>query len=83
VEHAKKIKCPNNNFNPAENLGMQNAARSHHKTLNGCLKNWGILEKMCCHNITVHGKVFYTCAIITQLAITNKEPLFEVECGDE
>jgi hypothetical protein len=83
VGHADKIKCPNNDCNPAENLGMQGTARSCHETLNGCLKNWGILEKVYRHNITVHGTVFYACAVITQLANTNCKPLFQVEYGDE
>jgi hypothetical protein len=58
VGHADKIKCPNNNCNPVENLGMQGTTKSCHKMLNGHLKNWGILEKLYRHDITVHGKVF-------------------------
>ena len=30
-----------------------------------------------------HGTVFYVCAVITQLSVTNGKPLFEVEYGDE
>jgi hypothetical protein len=74
---------PNKDCNPAENLGMQSAARSRHETLSGRLKKLGILEKVYRHNITVHGTVFYAFAVITQLSITNGEPLFEVEYGDE
>ncbi len=81
--HAKKIKCPNNNCNPVENLEMQSAARSCHEMLNGHLKNWGILENVYRHNVATHGTVFYACAVITQLAISNREPLFEVKYGDE
>ncbi len=81
--HANKIKCPNNNCNPAENLGMQGAARSCHKMLNGCLKHWGVLEKVYRHDITVHGTFLYMCAVITQLSIANGKPLFQVEYGDE
>jgi hypothetical protein len=79
VGHADKIKCPNDKCNPVENLGMQGAARSCHEMLNGHLKNWGILEKVYRHSITVHGMVFYACAVITQLAIANGKPLFQVE----
>ncbi len=75
--HADKIKCPNNNCNPVENLGMQSAARSFHEMLNGHLKNWGILEKVYCHDIMVQ------CVVIAQLTITKGEPLFQVEYGDE
>jgi hypothetical protein len=77
-----KIKCSHNNCNPAANLGMQSVARSCHKTYNGRLKNWGILEKVYRHNITVHGMVFYACTVITQLSVVTREPLFEVEHGD-
>jgi hypothetical protein len=58
VGHADKIQCPNNDCNPVENLGMQGMVRSCHKMLTGHLKNWGILEKVYRHNITVHGTVF-------------------------
>jgi hypothetical protein len=76
VGHTDEIKCPNNNCDPVENLGMQGTARSCHETLNGHLKNWGILEKVYRHNITVQGTVVYVCAVITQLAIANGKPLF-------
>jgi len=82
VGHADKIKCPNNTCNPEENLAMQGRARSHHETLNGRLKNWGILSQVYRHDITEHGTVFHACAVITQLAIENGEPLFEVAYED-
>jgi hypothetical protein len=75
VGHADKIKCPNNYCNPVESLGLQGTARSCHKMLNGRLKTWGILEKVYRYDITLHGTVFYACAVITQLAIANSKPL--------
>ena len=83
VGRADKAKCPNNDCNPPENLGMQSAARSRHETFNGFLKNWGILERVYRHDITMHGTVFYACAVITQLSVAKGEPLFEVEYGNE
>jgi hypothetical protein len=83
VGHAIKIKCPNNDCNPEENLGMQLVTRSHHETSNGRLKNWGILEKTYHHNITKHRTVYYACLVITQLSVANREPLFEVDYGNE
>ncbi len=83
VGRADKVKCPNNNCNPPKNLGMQSTARSRHETFNGRLKNWSILENVYRHDITVHGTVFYACAVITQLSVANGEPLFKVEYGDE
>ena len=58
-------------------------ARLCHETFNGRLKNWGIFERVYRHDITVHGTVFYACAVITQLSFAKREPLFEVEYGDE
>jgi hypothetical protein len=83
VGRPNKVKCPHNDCNPAENLGMQGAARSRQKTFNGCLNNWGILEKTYRHNITVHGTAFYACTVITQLSVANREPLFEVKYGED
>ena len=83
VGRPDKIKCPNNDCNPAENRVMQGIARSRHETLNGRLKAWGILGNVYRHDIREHGTVFYACAVITQLAVANGEPLFEVEYGDE
>ncbi len=83
VGRADKVKCPNKDCNPPKNLGMQLAARSHHEAFNGHLKNWGILEKVYRHSITVHDMVFYACAVITQLSVANGEPQFEVEYDNE
>ncbi len=80
--HPDKIKCPGNDTNPAENRGMQGRVRARHKTLNGRLKNWGILSQVFRHHIMMHGDVFRACTVVTQLTIKNGEPLFEVEYGD-
>ena len=77
--HADKVKCPKNDVNPVENLKMQGSVRARHKTLNGRLKNWGILSQVFGHNIRRHGDVFRAFAVITQLTIGNGEPIFEVE----
>ena len=83
VGHADKIKCPSNDCNPAVNVAMQARVRSRHETFNARLKFWGILGQTYRHDIMQHGNVFYACAVISQLAIENGEPLFEVEYGDE
>jgi hypothetical protein len=57
IGHTNKVKCPNNNCNPMENLAIQAPVRSQHETLNGRLKNWGILGQVYRHNIAVHGTV--------------------------
>ena len=82
IGHVDKVKCPQNPANPPENLVMQGRVRSRHKTLNGRLKNWGILEQTFRQDISKHGSVFRACAVITQLTIKNGEPLFPVEYKD-
>ena len=77
--HPDKIKCLGNDVNPVENWAMQGRVRACHKTLNGRLKNWGILSQVYCHHIMMHGNVFRACAVVTQLTIQDGEPLFEVE----
>ena len=80
--HPDKIKCPGNDANPVENRAMQGRVRAHHETLNGRLKNWGILSQVFRLHIMMHGDVFQGCAVVTQLTIQDGEPLFEVEYGD-
>ena len=42
--HEDQVKCPNNPYNPVENVAMQVHVQSCHDTFNGWrLKNWGIL----------------------------------------
>jgi hypothetical protein len=63
VGHVDKIKCPKNPANPPGNLKMQGSVRSRHETLNGRLKNWGILSQTFRHDISLHGSsVLHACA---------------------
>ena len=80
--HPDKIKCLGNDTNPVKNQAMQGRVRAHHETLNGRLKNWGILSQVFRHHITMHGDVFRACAVVTQLTIQDSEPLFEVKYAD-
>jgi hypothetical protein len=75
--HPYKIKFPGNDANPAENRGMQGRVRARHKTLNGWLKNWGILSQVFRHHITMHGDVFRACAVVMQLTIQVGEVEYE------
>jgi hypothetical protein len=61
---------------------MQGRVRARHETLNGRLKNWGILSQVFHHHIMTYGDVFRACAVVTQLTVENGEPLFEVEHKD-
>lgn len=68
--------------NPQENEAMQKRVRSRQETLNKRLKQWKILQDEYRHDITQHGFVFRAIAVITQIAIKNGEPLFEVDYSD-
>ncbi len=80
--HPNKVKCPLNDIAPAEKLAMQERVRARHETINGHLKNWGILSQVFRHDIRCHGEVFQACAVLTQLTIEQGEPLFSIEYED-
>jgi hypothetical protein len=83
VGHPNKIECPQNVENPAEKWEMHVRVRACHETLNGWLKNRGILSQVYRHDIMWHGKMFWVCLVMTQLIIGNGDLLFEVEYKDE
>jgi len=59
-------------------IAMEGPVRARHETLNGRLKNWGILSQVFHHDIGRHGEVLRACATVTQLTINDGEPLFKV-----
>ena len=61
---------------------MQGRVRARHETLNGRLKNWGILSQVYRHHIMMHGDVFWACTVVTQLTIQDGALLFEVKYED-
>lgn len=79
--HMDKVKGPGNDLT-TRNSKKQGRVRARHETLNGRLKNWGILNQVFRHDILLHGMVLRACAVVTQLMIANGEPLFEVEYSD-
>ena len=56
--------------------------RRRHETINRRFKQWGILKQVYRSHATTHGSAFRVCAIVTQLAIENGEPLFQVDYKD-
>ena len=83
VGHPDKIVCPTNPGYSDERRAMSARARARHETLNGRLKNWGILRQVFQHRIQLHGTVFPACAVVTQVGILIEESLFDVEYGDD
>ena len=58
---------------------MMTIVRSRQETVNTRFKQWGILVQTNRQDIVDHHDVFAAICVITQLAIRNCEPLFEVE----
>ena len=57
--------------------------RACHESLNGWLKNWGILSQVFRHHITLHGTAFRACAVVTQITIADcGKSLFEADYDD-
>ena len=57
---------------------VMSVVRGRHETVNGRFKCSNILSRTFRHDRRLHGSVFRAVAVLTQLAIENGEPLFEV-----
>ena len=53
-------------------------ARARHETVNRRFKQFGCLSNTYRHKLQKHGAMFHAIANITQLAIMDNEPLFQV-----
>lgn len=58
---------------------QKSMVRACHETINRRFKQWNVLANRYRHKRTSHGAVFCAVANITQLAMWNGEPLFDVE----
>jgi hypothetical protein len=76
------VKCPNSTTLRADHREMIRRVSARHETINARLKYWGILAQVYRHDIENHGYVFRAVAVITQLAVENGEPLFDVNYND-
>ena len=76
------VKCPKSIANHAAIEAAAAFVRRQQKMINKRFKQWGILKQVFRGDITQHGQVFRVCAIVTQLAIENGEPLFQVDYKD-
>jgi len=57
---------------------IRRRVRSRHETVNKRIKDFGILSQVYRHNLIGHCHVFRAVIVLTQLAIENGEPLFEI-----
>jgi len=62
----------------AEARLVRRRLRSRHETVNKWIKDFGILSQVYRHNLIDHCHVFRAVVVLTQLAIENGEPLFEI-----
>jgi len=76
------IKCPGTVNTHADKKEMQQRVRCRQETVNKRMKQWNILKAAYRHDVDDHQHVFAAVAILTQLAIENGEPLFDVEYDD-
>ncbi len=81
-ESPKFVKCPSSIGNHEESEHMSAFVRRRQETINKRFKQWGILKHVYRGDFSKHGQVFRVCAIVTQLAIENGEPLFQVDYDD-
>ena len=56
-----------------------NVARAQHETVNGRLKNRGILKQVFQHGRDKHHIAFRSVLVLTQIAIENGSPPFQVD----
>ena len=53
-------------------------ARMRHETCNKRFKNWACMDTNFRHGVALHRDCMYAIAVLTQLAIENGEPLFDL-----
>lgn len=81
-ESPECVKCPKSMGHHPACEEMQSIVRRRHETINKRFKQWNVLKACFRGEIADHGLYFRFCAIVTQLAIKNGEPLFRVEYED-
>ena len=77
-----KVRCPKCVTVPCKRKRMMAIVRMRHETMNRRLKQWRCLKGVWRHDIEKHSIAFRAVVVMTQLAIANGEPLFQVEYSD-
>jgi uncharacterized protein YpmB len=81
-ESPQYVKCPKSIGNHDASEASAAFVRRRQETINKRFKQWGIMKQVYRGDISKHGHAFRVCAIVTQLAIENGEPLFQVDYED-
>ena len=64
-------------------IQMKAKVASRHETINKRMKQFDCLTQPFRHGVDKHASCFRAVAVITQIALQNGEPLFQVEYNDE
>ena len=81
-EAPHKVKCPSSSGIPEKKHRIIGIVRRRQETVNMRFKQWSILNQVFRHDLCIHGRFFTAIVVISQLAIENDEPLFQVEYDD-
>lgn len=76
----KTCLCPNE-FDGAAVQRLKDDVRARHETVNKMFKRFGILKRVFRQEVFKHKAVFEAVAVITQIAIRNREEPYDVEYG--
>lgn len=72
-----RVSCPSDWRNQVEN-SMKRGARARHETVNRRFKQFHCMKNFR-HDKNLHAHCFNAIAVITQIAIENDEPLYDIE----
>ena len=77
-----KVRCPKCITTPLERKEMMAVVRMRHETVNRRIKQWRCMKDVFRHGIDFHSTCFSAVAVMTQIAISQGEPLFQVKYTD-
>jgi hypothetical protein len=73
------VKCPSSIGIPEEKHRMMGIVRRRQETVHRRFKQWSSLKQVFRYDLCMHGRGFTAIVVISQLAIENGEPLFQVD----
>ena len=82
AEAPLKGNCPKCLTIPEDRKAMMQKGQAWQETINKRFKQWFILKQCFSHDLSKHHDVFAAIAVISQVAVENGEPLFDVEYSD-
>ena len=78
-----KVKCPKHLTIAEDRKAMMQRVHTRQQTINKRFKQLGILKQCYRHDPNKHHDIFAAIAVISQLAVQNENPLFDVEYSDQ